>query len=139
MSTTTIIAAQPGLYDPEQAEPRLKGDRCTACETASFPALRWGCQQCGAPADKLVEDDFDAAGRLISFATIHRLPGADVPYTIGEILLDAGPLIRARMTRADGSGLRFDARVRGHLVAVGRDEESGAEIVELRFDLEGES
>ncbi|HWD76973.1 MAG TPA: OB-fold domain-containing protein [Solirubrobacteraceae bacterium] len=133
------VAAHPGLYDPAVSEPRLRGDRCTACSAAAFPPLRWGCQRCGAPAEQLVEDEFETTGKLLAFATVHRLPRGEVPYTIGEILLDAGPVVRARMASADGSGLRFDARVRGRLVSVGRDEESGAELVDLRFDQTEES
>lgn len=86
----------------------LDGDRCTACGAVFFPALRWGCERCGAAA--LEPAVLDAAGTLLTYATV-RL--ADPPYTIGEIALDAGPVVRARLLPPDGAGLRFDARVHG--------------------------
>jgi uncharacterized OB-fold protein len=120
--------AHPGLYDPH-GEPALRGDRCTRCATPFFPASRWGCECCGAPADALEPASLDAVGLLLTFATV-RL--GDAPYTIGEILLDAGPVIRASMLPADGEGLDFGARVRGRLVGAGQDH-SGTELVTLCF------
>jgi uncharacterized protein len=92
--------------------PAISGDRCGACGTVHFPAMRRGCERCGAGAEQLEPTELEAAGVLRSFATVRHLPGGDVPYTVGEIRLDAGPVIRARMLPADGAGLRFDARVR---------------------------
>jgi uncharacterized protein len=138
MTAATVIAARPGLYDPEATTTQLFGDRCEVCATAYFPALRWGCERCGAPAEQLVATELAPVGRLLSFATVQRMRGVEVPYTIGEILLDAGPVIRARVLPDDGAGLRFDARVHGRLLRVGRDEETGADTVDLRFVLEAE-
>jgi uncharacterized OB-fold protein len=74
-----------------------------------------------------------AAGRLYSFATVHLHHGGDLeaPFTIGEVQLDTGPLIRATMA-SDEANLAVGDRV--HAVwRVARVDEHGNEVVEPAF------
>lgn len=64
--------------------------RCAACGTTSTSAQDYGCEQCG--SSRLDRLDLAARGRLKSYATIHR---ADPPYTTVDVVLDAGPVVRA--------------------------------------------
>lgn len=129
-------AVDPGLYDPSAPEPALRGTRCAQCDTVFFPPLRWGCEVCGGPGDGLTEERLAARGVLRSFAVVHLSmnPEVPAPYTIGEIVLDAGPVIRALMTASDGQGLVIDQRVRAVWHTRKRDEDAGADVVEPRFD-----
>jgi uncharacterized OB-fold protein len=129
------IPAHPGLYDPEDTVPLLHGTRCTACASVFFPPLGIGCEACGADAGALVPTTLDARGVLHAVATVHaraRTPGA-VPYTVAEVLLDAGPLVRALMDEdagVDAIGKRVEARW-----AVARTDADGNDVVEPRFAL----
>lgn len=126
-------ASQPGLYDPDETPPRLLASRCGACETVSFPAMTIGCEVCGAPAEQLVVSPVAAAGVLHSVATVHLHHGKDIeaPFTMAEIELDDGPLIRATMRDV----LDVDAigqRVHAEWFTTGVDDE-GHDVVEPRF------
>jgi hypothetical protein len=72
-----------------------------------------------------------AAGVLYSVATVHHYPGVDiaVPFTMAEILLDDGPLIRATLVdEVDASSI--GARMHGEWVEV-----VGDDMFELRFSV----
>ena len=109
-----------GLYDISADRPVLQGTRCASCNTTFFPALSLGCEVCGSTQlDAIV---LEATGVLHSVATVHLYQGHDIeaPFTIGEIQLDAGPLIRATMAEvvehdaigARGRGLMGNAASR---------------------------
>ncbi len=123
-------ASQPELYEVDAAVPALKGTRCDVCGSTSFPPMTIGCATCG--SDALVSVPLVAAGELYSFATVHlhRAKDIEVPFTIGEISLDDGPLIRAVMTTNDGFAI--GDRVVAEWVVVGADD-AGTDIVEPRF------
>src|SRR4051794_6246176 len=93
-------AAHPGLYDPADDQPALQGIRCDQCGTRFFPPFGIGCEVCGAPASALHPASLAAAGVLYSVATVHLHGGKDIeaPFTMAEIQLDDGPLIRATLT-----------------------------------------
>ena len=94
------VAAHRGLYDVTGDRPVLQGSRCRSCDTTFFPALSLGCEVCG--ATQLEAIALEATGVLHSVATVHLYQGHDIeaPFAIGEIQLDAGPLIRGTMTPA---------------------------------------
>jgi uncharacterized OB-fold protein len=130
------IAAQPQLYDAEGlAPPELKGGRCRSCGYVFFPPHRYGCEVCGAPPDSLAPVALAGRGILRSFAVVHFHQGSHIqaPFTVGSIILDGGPAIRAVMTCRRGEGLRGGDKVRSVLVTQGTDER-GNEVVELRFE-----
>ena len=128
-------AAHPGLYDPEDAVPTLRGTRCEACASTFFPPLGIGCEVCGATADRLTAAPIAAAGVLHSVATVHLHPGNDIstPFAMAEIQLDDGPLIRATMIGLPGLDM-IGHRVEAQWV-VTRTDSDGNKIVEPRFAL----
>jgi uncharacterized OB-fold protein len=80
----------------------------------------------------MAEVDLAARGRLHSFATVYRHRSEDIeaPFTIAEIVLDDGPVIRATMTTNEGFTI-------GDLVAaewvVNAVDDADRETVEPRF------
>jgi uncharacterized OB-fold protein len=97
------IPAHPGLYDVETESPTLSGTRCAECGRVYFPPLAIGCEACGAPAEHLHSVPVTAAGTVHSLAQVHLHRGQpQAPFTIAEIQLDDGPLIRATLGPAAG-------------------------------------
>ncbi|MAE96208.1 MAG: hypothetical protein CL910_16260 [Deltaproteobacteria bacterium] len=129
-------AAHPGLYRIDREPPPLLGQRCAGCGRLAFPPNPYGCEGCGAEADELVTEEIPGHGELAAFATVHLHPGKDIeaPFTVGTIVLDAGPTLRATLTRATDDGLAIGQRVRSQLVP--RHSEDGGELLELRFAVE---
>jgi hypothetical protein len=126
-----------GLYDPSSERPQLIGSRCAACQSTFFPPLGVGCEKCGADGDQLRETPIGAVGVLHSVATVHLHAGKDMeaPFTVGEIQLDDGPLIRAVM-KDQVAVDQIGARVSAEWVVANTGEEGG-DIVEPRFVLDG--
>lgn len=122
-----------GLYDPNAETPALAGTRCGTCGAMAFPPMEIGCEVCGANDDALAEHPLAASGVVHSVATVHRHHGTDteVPFTVAEIRLDGGPVVRATLVEvADTSAI--GRRVDGRWVTV-RTDDDGADVVELRF------
>jgi uncharacterized protein len=124
------VPNQAGLYEVDSSVPALIGTRCGTCQATFYPPLTIGCATCGSVA--LVPVTLGAAGELYSFATVHRHRGKDIetPFTVGEISLDDGPLVRGLMTANDGYAI--GDRVVAEWVVVGANE-AGEDIVEPRF------
>ena len=121
----------PTLYAERGGVPILHGARCEACGRTSFPRQSFGCEACGAVA--LTPVEIAARGTLISFAVVRKHMGADIeaPFAIGEIRLEAGPVIRC--TLADGldpTQWRAGLSVAGVLA---HNLKSSADVLELRF------
>jgi len=83
------------LYDADAGV--LLGSRCQSRGTTFFPRLDLGCEVCG--STQLEQTALEPAGTLHSVATVHLYQGHDIeaPFAIGEVQLDAGPLIRVTM------------------------------------------
>lgn len=127
------IAAHPGLYDPAAQTPSLAGSRCEACGRIAFPPVTIGCDVCGAGESSLKPVDLETVGRLYSFATVHLHRGdLETPFTIGEIQLEAGPLIRATMA-SDQPDLKIGQHMHAVWHVTGVDDH-GQEIVEPVFE-----
>lgn len=123
------VAAQAGLYDITAPTPVLAGTRCGACSAVFFPPVGIGCPVCG--ATELEAMALAAAGTLHSQATVHLHRGKDIdaPFTVGEIALDDGPLVRALLT---SDALEIGDRVTAEWVVAGTDDD-GADKIEPRF------
>jgi len=127
----------PTLYKDGSAGPSLLAARCGACGRVSFPRQNFGCEACGAHGEAMADVEIATRGALISFAVVRKHMGADIeaPFAIGEIRLEAGPVIRC--TLADGleeTALRAGAKVTGLLA---HNPKSSADVLELRFAPEG--
>lgn len=127
------IAAHDGLYDATEDPPRLRGVRCERCGAVAFPPFAIGCEVCGADETSLASMPLAGAGTVHSVATVHLHGGKDItaPFTIAEIQLDDGPLIRATLVdvvEPDAIGARAEAQWR-----VTRVDDDGNEVVEPRF------
>jgi hypothetical protein len=94
------IAAQPTLYSADSKVPSLAGTWCSACGRVYFPPLSLGCEVCGAGERELRPVELEAAGVIHSHATVYVQHGKfPAPFTIAEIQLYGGPLIRAVLRR----------------------------------------
>jgi uncharacterized OB-fold protein len=114
------------------AQPALNGMHCRVCGYVFFPPQSYGCESCGAPTDQLEPKSLRGEGMLASFATVHLHQGKDLeaPFTVGLIVLDDGPAIRAILTQRTDEGLKIGDRMRAVIVEAGAE---GARAKELRF------
>ncbi|MEZ0366908.1 zinc ribbon domain-containing protein [Mycobacterium sp. pUA109] len=125
------VGAHPRLYDAASQVPILLGVECTRCERVYFPPLDIGCESCG--ATELTPTTLAATGIVFAVATLHQHPGnPPAPFTIAEVLLDAGPLIRA-MVHPDAGDLEIGARVAGRWLVT--ESEDQTQTVEPAFVL----
>lgn len=132
----TPTLRRPQLYDSAASEPVLLGTQCISCRTSFFPPIGLGCEVCGAPADDLIGRKMRATGVLHSLATVHHHTSDDIrtPFTVAEIQLDSGPLVRALMCRTvDTTWIGY--RVHAVWVRVSEDG-SGQPLLEPRFELD---
>jgi uncharacterized OB-fold protein len=114
--------------------PHLNGGRCRACGYVFFPPQSYGCEICGASGNQLQPLPLSGGGVLKSFATVHLYQGKGIeaPFTVGVILLDDGPAIRAILNQKTDAGLKIGDRMHAVLVRAAADE-GGAAANELRF------
>ncbi|MBL4867752.1 MAG: hypothetical protein JKY67_15395 [Pseudomonadales bacterium] len=77
----------------ENGRPIVLGTTCGHCQYSWFPAVEFGCEQCGTYGEGLSSKRFSMQGRSLSFADIK--PGSDKSFTLCTIELDNGPTIRA--------------------------------------------
>lgn len=113
-------------------EPTLNGGRCRACGYIFFPPQSYGCEYCGAPADQLEAKSLRGGGNLASFATVHLHQGKNIeaPFTVGVIVLDDGPAVRAILTQRTDEGLKIGDRMHAEMVDINVE---GGRARELRF------
>ncbi len=129
----TQAPAHQGLYDANQDAPALLGSSCAQCSTNFFPPLAIGCERCG--HTELIPVTLAAAGKVHTTATVHLHMGKDIeaPFTVAEIALDDGPLIRALLTEVTDKDV-IGVRTAAEWVCVKQNEE-GQDVVEPRFRL----
>jgi hypothetical protein len=126
------VSAHPRLYDPEPHFPVLNGSRCALCQTVYCPPLGIGCEVCGATEDALEPAAIAAVGTVHSLAEVHVHHGKPpAPFTIAEIQLDAGPLIRAMLT-GDRGPIGIGDTVSAIWTVTGRTDD-GDDVVEPAF------
>jgi uncharacterized OB-fold protein len=73
----------------------LIGWACRRCGKRGIPRQKFGCEACGAPGDEIDESTFPALGVLRSSASVERHAVWPVPFMLGEIELDSGPIIHS--------------------------------------------
>ena len=110
---STVEAGRADLFaaSPGRSGFVLLGTRCTCGHTA-FPRQRYGCERCGR-MDAQEDVELDAIGTVAATATAHvQLSSSPkVPFTVGAVRLDAGPVIRAFLDPALAPGDRAIARM----------------------------
>jgi len=101
----------PSLYADEGTPavpraPALRGIQCR-CGHRAFPPQQRGCEVCGAYGDALVQILLSGCGRLLASAIVHRHAAAypRVPFTVVEVALDDGPVVRGLLHGTAPAGL----------------------------------
>lgn len=90
---------------------RLEGTVCKNCGAKFFPP-RQVCTDCKS-AD-MTPHEFDGHGHVYSFSTVYQAPlghEGNVPYIVGMIKLDEGPMVEAQITDVNPSDLKIGQRV----------------------------
>jgi uncharacterized OB-fold protein len=90
---------------------RLEGAACTHCGAKFFPP-RQVCTEC--KSRNLQPYQFSGHGELYSFTTLYQAPlgfEGGVPYAVGMIKLDEGPMIEAQLTDVNPADLKIGQRV----------------------------
>jgi uncharacterized OB-fold protein len=111
----------------------MLASRCTQCSRVSFPRQSFGCEACGAHGEGMAPVEIAASGALVSYAVVRKHMGSDIaaPFAMGEIRLDAGPVIRCTlMDGLDETALRSGQKMAGALT---HNPKSQADVFELRF------
>lgn len=132
------IAAQPRLYDAETDFPVLRGSACSRCGRVCFPPLEIGCEVCGADDARLVAAPLMAVGIAFALAEVHAGPGENAtPFTVVEVVLDDGPLVRA-MVHPESLPVQIGDRVVARWSVIARPgdgPEAIDEVVEPAFEV----
>ncbi len=90
---------------------RLQGAVCTNCGAKFFPP-RQVCTEC--KSRNLEPYKFSGNGELYSFTTLYQAPlgfEGGVPYAVGMIKLDEGPMVESQLTDVNPAELRSGLRV----------------------------
>ncbi|WP_341886976.1 hypothetical protein [Variovorax sp. YR752] len=99
----------------------------------SFPPQHYGCQLTGDTGENLVEVLLTGRGRLHAQSTVHMhaRPVPPVPFTVVEVALEDGPLVRGLLSAAQVVPLQNGAMLVTCLEAV--QNEAGETVRDLRF------
>ena len=90
---------------------RLEGTVCKNCGAKFFPP-RDVCAECR--STEMQAHEFDGHGELYSFTTIYQAPmgfESQVPYSVGMVKLDEGPMIEAQLADTNPADLKIGQRV----------------------------
>jgi len=94
---------------------KLSGRTCKHCELLTIPGEPFACERCGALREELVDTECDSTGEVRAIAVVHRhaRKEPETPFTIVEVELDAGPVIRAQLVGPDLELASIGSRVVG--------------------------
>lgn len=108
-------------------QPVLVGGVCEACGNVFYPMQHYGCEACG--SQRLTRRNLAGRGKLVCSADIHHTldPRFPAPFTIGTLVCDDGPVLRAVLDVEPGRALAAGTVMAARLVA----SAEGAET--LRF------
>lgn len=123
MNTTTTETVKPGFADAWWQRVRAGEcvvQKCEACAALQmYPRRR--CIQCG--SDQLGVAPVSGRGTLYTFTTVLRnAPSefqAQLPYTLGVVLLDEGPRLLTRIIDCPQDQLVCDMPMRWKLAKIG--------------------
>ncbi len=90
---------------------RLEGTVCGNCGTKFFPP-REVCAEC--KSTQMTPHEFDGHGELYSFTILRQAPlgyEGQIPYAVGMIKLDEGPMVEAQITDTNLDELKIGERM----------------------------
>jgi len=90
---------------------RLEGTICGNCGAKHFPP-REVCTEC--KSTQMTPHEFDGNGELYSFTILHSAPlgyEGQLPYAVGMIKLDEGPMVEAQITDVNLADLKIGERM----------------------------
>jgi uncharacterized OB-fold protein len=79
----------------------LLGVECGSCGAVRVPYQSYGCEVCGATGPSLRQVELPAVGRLRDATPVFRHPTRAVPFMLGEIELESGPVVVALLSNDD--------------------------------------
>ena len=135
----SALTSVEGLGDVSQIRPVLKGMVCRSCQRISIPVQTYGCEGCGEVGKGLQLKDLEPVGELLSYALVskHHDKSITAPFTMAEIRLKDGPVIRAALEKDSYDSLDVGTWMEGifikHEVAAGNDNQDKTTQLELRF------
>lgn len=89
----------------------MEGTVCADCGAKFFPP-RQVCAEC--KSSNLTPHEFDGHGAIYSFTTVRQAPlgfEGNLPYVVGMVKLDEGPMIEAQITDVNPDDVRIGQRV----------------------------
>ncbi len=90
---------------------RLEGNTCLQCGARFFPP-RQVCTDCH--STRFEPFEFSGRGELYSFTTLFQAPlgfEGNLPYAVGMIKLDEGPIVEAQLTDVNPEDLKIGQRL----------------------------
>jgi uncharacterized OB-fold protein len=97
---------------------KLSGRTCKQCELLTIPGEPFACERCGALRVEHVDTECDSTGRVRAIAVVHRHARKEpaTPFTVVEVELDAGPVIRTQLVGSHLELASIGSRVSGSLI-----------------------
>lgn len=112
---------------------RLEGTVCGNCGAKHFPP-RQVCPEC--KSTDLTPHEFDGHGKIYSFTTVRQAPlGHEgyLPYVIGMIELDEGPMVEAQITDVNPEDVKIGQAVEMVIRKLREYDEEGAIAYGYKF------
>lgn len=96
---------------------RLSGRTCGKCKLLTIPGEPFSCERCGAPREEHTDTECDSAGAIRAIAVVHRHAREEppTPFTVVEVELDAGPVIRTQLVGTHLESASIGSRVVGRV------------------------
>jgi uncharacterized OB-fold protein len=135
----SVIKSIEGLGDVSQMKPVMKGMICGSCQRTSVPVQAYGCEGCGEVGEGLELKDLEPVGELLSYALVnkHSAKSIAAPFTMAEIRLKEGPVIRVTLEKDSYDSLKVGTSMEGvfvkHEVEADKDCQDKITQLELRF------
>ena len=100
----------------DKRESVVSASRCMGCGRVCTPPEPFGCEQCGALPGSFEAIEVELAGVVHSTATVHRhhRPEPPTPFTVVEVVLDAGPALKGVLA-VESPNVEIGDRVQGSL------------------------
>ena len=137
MANDVVPLRNPDLYT-EMGTPALAGAPALRAVKSrnghiSYPPQHYGCQLTGDTGDNLVDVLLTGCGRLRASSTvhIHARPLPKTPFTVVEVAMDDGPLVRGLLAQGEQTPLASGTVLFTCLEEI--QNEAGDTLRDLRF------